>query len=152
MKIVETTYTINKGGGLKIPSTDLKAMGLNAGEHIRVAYLSRDGIHNDDREFLLSGESIAEDSGEEAQISIPAALMEQANIPQDADLQIVCCDGCIVIMRDSALSIDELTAVLSALETAEELATQMPAGAELWEIKDALKSALEKREEVRVDE
>ena len=119
MKIVETTYTINKGGGLKIPSTDLKAMGLNAGEHIRVAYLSRDGIHNDDREFLLSGESIAEDGGGEAQISIPAALMEQANIPQDADLQIVCCDGCIVIMRDSALSIDELTAVLSALETAE---------------------------------
>ena len=146
MKIVETTYTINKGGGLKIPSTDLKAMGLNAGEHIRVAYLSRDGIHNDNREFLLSGESIAEDGGEEAQISIPAALMEQAKIPQDADLQIVCGDGCIVIMRDSALSIDELTAVLSALETAEELATQMPTDADLHQISEKLQAAVEAAE------
>lgn len=146
MKIVETTYTINKGGGLKIPSTDLKAMGLNAGEHIRVAYLSRDGIHNDDREFLLSGESIAEDGGGEAQISIPAALMEQANIPQDADLQIVCCDGCIVIMRDSALSIDELTAVLSALETAESLTDQMPMDADLHQIGEKLRTAVETAE------
>ena len=146
MKIVETTYTINKGGGLKIPSTDLKAMGLNAGEHIRVAYLSRDGIHNDDREFLLSGESIAEDGGGEAQISIPAALMEQANIPQDADLQIVCCDGCIVIMRDSALSIDELTAILSALETAESLTDQMPMDADLHQISEQLQAAVEAAE------
>lgn len=106
MKIAETSYTVSKSGGLKIPSFALKEMGLTAGDHVRVAYLTSDGVQNDCREFLISGEAFAEAGERESKIGIPVDLLAQANTPQDADLQIVCCDGYIIISRDATLSID----------------------------------------------
>lgn len=142
MKIAETSYTVSKSGGLRIPSSALKEMGLTAGDHVRVAYLTSDGVQNDCREFLISGEAFAEAGEREPKIGIPVDLLAQANIPQDADLQIVCCDGYIIISRDAALSIDEVSAVLSALETAEGIVSQFPNGTGVREIGAQLHAAI----------
>lgn len=152
MKIAETTYTVSRNGGLKIPSSALKEMGLTAGDHVRVAYLTSDGVRNDCREFLISGEAFTEAGEGESQIGIPAELLAQANIPQDADLQIICCDGCIVIARDAAMSIEEMSAVLSALETTEAIAAQFPSGADILQIGEQLSAALNDVQERSNDE
>ena len=89
MKIAEATYTIDKRGGLRIPAAALSDMGLTAGDPVRVAYLTPDGTRNDYREFLIYSEATTESLSETPQISIPADLLYQANIQQEADLQIV---------------------------------------------------------------
>ena len=57
--------------------------------------------------------------------------MSDANLPADADLQILCLNGCIVICQDSALAPDELAAVLEQLRTADELTAALPDSPEL---------------------
>lgn len=52
---------------------------------------------------------------------MPNHILETANIPKDADLQIVCLDGLILICQDPTLSIDELTAIFEQLQTIGEL-------------------------------
>ena len=59
-------------------------------------------------------------------IQIPEELMRQASIPQDADLQITCLDGCIVISRDTGLQPEELYPMLKNLQVAEALASMLP--------------------------
>ena len=59
-------------------------------------------------------------------IQIPMELMRQANIPQDADLQIACLDGCIVISRDTGLQPEELSSILDSLQLAESCASVLP--------------------------
>ena len=52
--------------------------------------------------------------------------MRQANIPQDADLQIACLNGCIVISQDIGIQPEELYPILENLQTAEALASMLP--------------------------
>ena len=50
----------------------------------------------------------------------------QANIPENADLQILCLNGCLLICQDSALSLNELSSVFESLQTAEDIASSLP--------------------------
>lgn len=143
MKITETTYTVSKSGGLKIPSSALKEMGLTAGDHVRVAYLTSDGVRNDCREFLISGEALTEADEGEAKIGIPAELLAQANIPQDTDLQIVCCNGCIIITRDATMSTEDLAEVCAALRTTDEIIRQLPPELGTDDLERGLREAVE---------
>lgn len=97
-------------------------MGLTPGNTVHVAYLTLDRQRNLFQEFLLSADPLDKLS-EEQQLRVPNHLLEQSNIPIDADLQIVCMEGCIIICRDSALNPYELASVLERLQAAEEFAS-----------------------------
>ena len=144
MKITELTYTVTKSGGLRIPADIIKEMGINPGENVRVAYLSHDGDKNEFREFLLSSDGITGEMSEEQKIAIPTHLLEEANIPLSADIEIACGNGFIVVYQDNALSLDELSSVISSLEIAGELVSELPTDESSAEI---LRTALEKYEE-----
>lgn len=129
MQIAETVYTVSESGSLTIPDTVLREMGLGPGNTVRVAYLTQDGQQNTFQDFLLSSSPLDELS-EEQQLRVPTHMLEDSNIPVDADLQILCLNGCIVICQDSALSSVELAAVLSRLQAAGELTSSLPADPE----------------------
>lgn len=127
MKIAEMTFTVDGRGNVKIPAVVLSEMGLAPGNHVRAAYLTLDGIANPFCEFMLLPEFADEQElmGNDV-IRIPAQLMAQANIPADADLQITCLNGALLICRDTGLQPQELCAVLEGLQAAEDLASMLP--------------------------
>lgn len=130
MYISESMFTVGSAGALEIPAAVLREMGLHAGDPVRVAYLTHDGQQNSFREFLLSANSLDKLTDED-QIRVPDRILSDANLPADADLQILCLNGCIVICQDSVLSSDELAAVLEQLRTADELTAALPDSPEL---------------------
>lgn len=131
MYISELVFTVDRRGSIKIPASVLEKMGLLAGDHIRVAYLTQDGAVNTFREFLLLPDTAEEtETVEDDAIRIPVRLMEQANIPSESDLQIACLDGALVIFRDDVLRTGELQTVLDGLRAAEDLTSMMPGDVE----------------------
>ena len=121
------TFTVDKRGGMKIPPAVLAEMGLAAGDHVRVAYLTHDGNSNTFCELMLLPDGVDEaSSGRDGVIHIPAELMHQANMPQSADLQIACLDGCIMIIRDTGFQPEELNAILERLQAVESFASMLP--------------------------
>ena len=122
MIIVEYTFTVNKNGCLKIPPHVISEMGLWPGSCVRISYLSSDGAQNDFREFVLSKSSIQDlDMTEEQKIIIPEKILLQCNIQSDADLQVGCFDGFLLIAKDTGLTLEELSAVISKLNAANQL-------------------------------
>ena len=127
MQILEMTFTVDHRGGMKIPAPVLTKMGLEAGDHVRVAYLTHDGASNTFCELMLLPDAVDETVSDRTNvIQIPEELMRQAGILQDADLQITCLDGCIVISRDTGLQPEELYPMLKNLQVAEALASMLP--------------------------
>lgn len=127
MQILEMTFTVDKRGGMKIPPPVLAKMGLAAGSHVRVAYLTHDGTTNTFCELmLLPNEADGASPDDDSSIRIPMELMRQANIPQEADLQIACLDGCIVISRDTGFQPEELSSILDSLQLAESFVSMLP--------------------------
>lgn len=125
MQLSEITFTVSHNGSLKIPASVLQKMGLLPGNHVRIAYLTQDGQHNSFQEFLLSSDSL-EELSDENRFHIPDHLLRQSNIPTDADLQIICLDGLLIICQDTALSSDELGVVLECLRDADSLVGGLP--------------------------
>jgi antitoxin component of MazEF toxin-antitoxin module len=119
------TFTINKNGELKVPATLLSKMGLSAGDHIRIAYLTEDGMGNTFKEFLLYSEG-SDNYGEGQEIIIPSSLLEQANISSDSDIQIACLDGVLIIGTESKLNLSELAAVLEGVSIAVDVTENLP--------------------------
>lgn len=140
MQISESTFTVSQNGSLKIPASVLREMGLFPGSHVRVAYLTHDGQHNSFQEFLLSADSL-EELSEESQFHVPDHLLRQSNIPLDADLQIICLDGLLIICQDAALSSDELGAVLESLRDAGDLVCGLPM--EVTQVQSQLEEAID---------
>ncbi len=124
MHISEITFTIDSSGSLTIPETVLREMGLAPGSTVRIAYLTQDGQQNSFQEFLLSADPL-DNLSDDRQLHVPNHLLEQSHIPVDADLQIVCIEGCIIICRDPTLNPDELASVLEHLQIADELAATL---------------------------
>ncbi len=118
-------FNVGSSGTLEIPASILKEMGLHPGDHVHIAYLTQDGQQNTFREFLMSANHLDELSDEQ-QLRVPDHILEDANIPANADLQILCLDGCIIICQDPVLSPDELAVVLEQLQAAGELAFTLP--------------------------
>lgn len=91
-----------------IPADDLTEMGLTAGQDVFVAYITDDGLANRYHEFTVSSVSLSElDTAQ--QIAIPQQLLEQAGIDSNAEVQITCMDGTIIITGDTPLTEDELS-------------------------------------------
>lgn len=126
LKILETTYTVNQHGVLKIPRETISEMGLYPGDPVRVAYLSEDGEVNTFREFLLTtgGAGSAKTGG---QIAVPNELLAQAGIPDHADIQVICGAGAIILCADPILGAADLSTILSSLGIAADMISQLPA-------------------------
>ena len=127
MKIAEMTFTVDSHGNVKIPAAVLSKMGLAPGDHVRVAYLTPDGVANPFCEFMVSS-VFTDESGlaDNDEIRIPAQLMAPANIPADADLQVACLNGALLICRDTGLQPQELCGILEGLQAAEDLSAMLP--------------------------
>lgn len=130
MQILEMTFTVDKRSGIRIPASVFAKMGLAAGDHVRIAYLTHDGASNTFCELMLLPNAVDEIDPEGGAIQIPVELMCQANIPQDADLQIVCLNGCIVISPDTGILPEELNFILENLQMAESVASMLPGEAQ----------------------
>lgn len=126
MRLCEMTFTISKRGDLKVPAAILTKMGLFAGDHIRIAYLTENGMDNTFKEFMLHSEE-TNTYGDELKITIPSSLLQQANIFPDSDIQIVCLDGVLVIGTESKLNLSELTAVLEGISIVTDVTENLPA-------------------------
>ena len=120
MRIAEMTCTVSRNGSLKIiPDKTVSEMGLKAGDHIRVAYITDDGERNIYREILLSGKPL--DTLTDEGVLIPAEILEQAGIPLGADLRVISTEGMIILNQRLAVPNDRLKMALARLEIAEDL-------------------------------
>lgn len=130
MQIAEITCTIEKNGCLRIPADILQQMGLGPGEHIRVAYLTDQSQQNIFREFMLSGDPLdqLDDSG--GSIAVPEELMNQAGIPMNVDIQVICAPGAIILAQEPVLDLEEMKKVLESLNIASDILEQLPEDAE----------------------
>ena len=129
MIISELESAIGLDGALVIPANEIKQMGLHPNDSVYVAYIADDALKNRYREFLVSPSSI-EALEEPEQISIPEELLRDAHIPKDADVQIICIDGAVILCQESALHSDDLAQILQSLDIAVDLADILPQDAQ----------------------
>ena len=107
-----------------IPASDLSEMGLIAGQTVFVAYITDGGLINRYQEFVVSGTTPSA-LGVSPQIIIPQLLLERANIGPEAEVQVTCMEGAIIITGDTALSEIELKEVVDRLQAANDLSEYM---------------------------
>jgi aspartate 1-decarboxylase len=125
MMLSETTYTVNQHGTLKISRRAISEMGLQSGDTVRVAYLTNDGQANIFREFMLTKDGV-DSEVEEGRIAIPAILLKQAGISENADVQVICTDGAIALCTDPSLNTEDLENLLHSLGIATDILSQLP--------------------------
>ena len=116
---------IGDDGRLAIPADDLTEMGLTAGQDVFVAYITDDGLANRYHEFTVSSVSLSELDTTQ-QIAIPQQLLEQAGIDSNAEVQIACIDGAIIITGDTPLTENELSEVVGRLRAVNDLTEHFP--------------------------
>lgn len=124
--ISELKSTIDPNGALTVPMDVIEQMGLHPGDSIYIAYLADDKEQNLYREFLLAPHTIDDDTEDSVSLSIPTQLLADAHIPENADVQIICIDGAIILCRDFHLQTDALFAVLQDLNEAGNLSSELP--------------------------
>ena len=99
-------------------------MGLIAGQTVFVAYITDGGLINQYQEFVVSATTVSA-LGVSPQIIIPQLLLERANIGPEAEVQVTCMEGAIIITGDTALSEIELKEVVDRLQAANDLSEYM---------------------------
>ena len=129
MLISELEASIGSDGALVIPAAVIEQMGLRPNDNVYVAYIADDALKDRFRELLISPNTLGE-IGELAQISIPEELLRDANIPKEAEVQIICIDGAIILCRESVLYSDGLTQILQSLDIAVDLVDHLPQDAQ----------------------
>ncbi len=123
MEVMEFKLKTDTDGALIIPPQVLSEMGIHPGEEVFIAYTAEAG-KNRWHEFLLTGDGFAADQPSE--LAVPDVLLAEAGIPQDADLQLVCLNGALLITQNTMLTEAELAALLDGLYAANEIAAQLP--------------------------
>ena len=106
MILREIFLKTNENGELIIGKHILIQMGIGKGEQIYIAYLcpSEEDRKNESREFILTKEGIENlqqdvELEEEVALTIPNVLLIDAEIPLDADLDVICKKGRILIQQ-----------------------------------------------------
>ena len=90
-------------------------MGLDIGDDVFVSFISNGQEANVYRELLIASASLQELDSAPKSITIPDELMENAGIMPDADIQIICGQGVILITAQASMSTSELREVLQSL-------------------------------------
>ncbi len=99
-------------------------MGLSPNDSVFISYITDDGLCNQFREFMLSPHSFDEE--ETTYLSIPTALLSEANIPENAKIEIICLDGAVILCREKALSSEDMLQILNSLDIALDLSFCVP--------------------------
>lgn len=104
MILREIFLETNEHGELLVNDHILSQMGIGKNEQIYIAYLcpSNTEIVNEFREFILTKDGLEKiqremELEEEISLTIPNGLMIDAGIPLEADLDVICKKGLIVI-------------------------------------------------------
>lgn len=103
LQLVEMEGKMTENGCIEIPAVVLEQAGICTGDTVKLVYVAEDGeLKNTAKEFLLAraGQDVAEELAKEENIAfqIPEELLRDAGIPMDADLDIVCQEGRIIIL------------------------------------------------------
>lgn len=103
LQLVEMEGKMTENGCIEIPAVVLEQAGICTGDTVKLVYMAEDGeLKNTAKEFLLAraGQDVAEKLAKEENIAfqIPEELLRDAGIPMDADLDIVCQEGRIMIL------------------------------------------------------
>ncbi|WP_455436134.1 hypothetical protein [Hungatella hathewayi] len=109
MILREIFLETNENGVLLVNDHILSQMGIGKNEQIYIAYLcpSDTEIVNEFREFILTKDGVDKiqreiEMEEEVSLTIPNELMIDAGIPLEADLDVICKKGLIVIKSAKA--------------------------------------------------
>ena len=110
INISEIQFQINDDGALEIDASHISKMGLIPGDNIFVSFFDTDSVQD-----LLLSPTPLDQIPPSPRISIPDSLLNSANISPEADLQILCINGAIIITCDASFTFDELSDILDIL-------------------------------------
>jgi len=104
LQLVEMIGRMNEKGCIEVPVVLMEQTGIRTEDEVRLLYIAagENDFRNEAKEFLISradndpGEKILNDTNVE--LKLPPELFKDANIPMDANLDIVCMDKKIVIL------------------------------------------------------
>ena len=114
LQLVEMEGKMTENGCIEIPAVVLEQAGICTGDTVKLVYMAEDGeLKNTAKEFLLAraGQDVAEELAKE----IPEELLRDAGIPMDADLDIVCQEGRIIILPSELVQGTEVPEELLAI-------------------------------------
>lgn len=108
LQLVEMEGRVTENGCIEIPMTVLDQAGICTGDAIKLIYMAEEEeVKSASKEFLLvrNDQDIVEELAREQRVSlqIPEELLQDAGISMDADLDIVCQNGRIVIFSSELL-------------------------------------------------
>ena len=108
LQLVEMEGRVTENGCIEIPMTVLDQAGICTGDAIKLIYMAEEEeVKSAAKEFLLvkNDQDVVEELAREQRVSlqIPEELLQDAGIPMDADLDIVCKNGRIVIFSSELL-------------------------------------------------
>lgn len=108
LQLVEMEGRVTENGCIEIPMTVLDQAGICTGDAIKLIYMAEEEeVKSAAKEFLLvkNDQDVVEELAREQRVSlqIPEELLQDAGIPMDADLDIVCQNGLIVIFSSELL-------------------------------------------------
>ena len=108
LQLVEMEGRVTENGCIEIPMTVLDQAGICTGDAIKLIYMAEEEeVKSAAKEFLLvkNDQDVVEELAREQRVSlqIPEELLQDAGIPMDADLDIVCQTGRIVIFSSELL-------------------------------------------------
>lgn len=104
LQLVEMIGRMNEKGCIEVPVVLMEQTGIRTEDEVRLLYIAagENDFRNEAKEFLISradndpGDKILNDTNVE--LKLPPELFKDANIPMDANLDIVCMDKKIVIL------------------------------------------------------
>ena len=107
LQLVEMEGRVTENGCIEIPMTVLDQTGICTGDAIKLIYMAEEEVKSAAKEFLLvrNDQNVVEELAREQRVSlqIPEELLQDAGISMDADLDIVCQNGRIVISSSELL-------------------------------------------------
>lgn len=113
LQLVEMEGRVTENGCIEIPMTVLDQNGICTGDAIKLIYMAEEEeVKSAAKEFLLvrNDQDVVEELAREQRVSlqIPEELLQDAGISMDADLDIVCQNGRIVIFSSKLLKETEI--------------------------------------------
>lgn len=129
VRLAEIEGKMNENGCIEIPAIVLEQTGIRIGDSIKLIYMADvESLQNESKEFVLlrKEQEMAKELMKEQTVAfqIPLELLEDAGIPLDADLDIVCREQKIIILPAEDVSEikvpDELLTLCSDLGISED--------------------------------
>lgn len=96
-QLMDLRLRLDEKGCIAIPADTLMKMNIHTGEDVNLIYVadSEEGDGNPSKEFILTRAGKEE---QEVSIQLPKELLKDADIPLDADIEIICMDRKIMIL------------------------------------------------------